>query len=101
VVVSGRRLGRVASAAIGLGTMVVMSLWHEFSWAAVLNGLYMGSFLAIENLFGLTTVDKRRTAPWLFRLRCLLVAFFFGVNALFFSVGPERIPEVIKGLFCL
>ena len=78
--------------------MVVMSLWHEFSIGSILNGVYMGSFLAIENLFGLSTVDKRRTPKWIFWGRCLLVAFFFGINALSFYMDAGQLFEVLKGL---
>ena len=98
VVVNGKRLSKGVGAAIGMGTMVVMSLWHEFSIGSILNGVYMGSFLAIENLFGLSTVDKRRTPKWIFWGRCLLVAFFFGINALSFYMDAGQLFEVLKGL---
>lgn len=98
VVVNGKRLSKGMGAAIGMGTMVVMSLWHEFSIGSILNGVYMGSFLAIENLFGLSTVDKRRTPKWIFWGRCLLVAFFFGINALSFYMDAGQLFEVLKGL---
>ena len=98
VVVNGKRLSKWMGAAIGMGTMVVMSLWHEFSIGSILNGVYMGSFLAIENLFGLSTVDKRHTPKWIFWGRCLLVAFFFGINALSFYMDAGQLFEVLKGL---
>ena len=98
VVVNGKRLSKWMGAAIGMGTMVVMSLWHEFSIGSILNGVYMGSFLAIENLFGLSTVDKRRTSKWIFWGRCLLVSFFFGINALSFYMDAGQLFEVLKGL---
>ena len=98
VVVNGKRLNRWAGAAIGMGTMVVMSLWHEFSVGSILNGVYMGSFLAVENLFGLSTVDKRRTPRGIFWLRCFLVSFFFGINALSFYMDAGQLFAVLKGL---
>ena len=98
VVVNGTRLNRWAGAAIGMGTMVVMSLWHEFSVGSILNGVYMGSFLAVENLFGLSTVDKRRTPRGIFWLRCFLVSFFFGINALSFYMDAGQLFAVLKGL---
>ncbi len=101
VVVNGRRLNRWASAAIGMCTMIIMSLWHEFTWATVVSGVYMGSFLVIENLFNLSTVDKRRTNKLVYRARCLLVNFFFGINALSFSMDIGQVLEVVKGLLRL
>ena len=101
MVVNGRRLTRWASAAIGMCTMIIMSLWHEFTWATVVSGVYMGSFLVIENLFNLSTVDKRRTNKLVYRARCLLVNFFFGINALSFSMDIGQVLEVVKGLLRL
>ncbi|MCI8593860.1 MAG: hypothetical protein HFF09_01220 [Oscillospiraceae bacterium] len=101
VVVNGKRLNRWLGALIGVCTMVVMSLWHEFSVATVVDGLFMGAFLAIENIFSLTTVDKRKTPKPVYFLRCAAVTFFFAVNTLFFSVGAEQIGVVLKGLFRL
>lgn len=101
VVVNGKRLGRVSSAAIGMCTMVVMSLWHEFSWETIVGGVYMGAFLVIENLFKLSTVDKRRTPKPIYWGRCFLVNFFFGINALSFTMEIGQIFDVVKGLFRL
>ena len=95
VVVSGKRLSRWAGALIGLATMIVMSLWHEFSLLAVIDGIYMGAFLAFENLFGLTTADKRRMKKGVYLLRCALVTFFFAVNTLFFTLNTEQIFAVL------
>ena len=46
VVVSGKRLSKWISALIGLITMLVMSLWHEFSLLSLCTGFYMGAVLA-------------------------------------------------------
>lgn len=101
VVVNGKRLSRQVSAAIGMCTMIIMSLWHEFSWEAIIGGAYMGAFLVVENLFSLSTVDKRRTPKWIYWGRCFLVNFFFGINALSFTLDLGQILEVVKGLFHL
>lgn len=101
VVVSGKRLGRPTSAAIGMCTMLVMSMWHGFSWKNLACGAFMGGLLALENLLGLTTADRRRMPEGVFRLRCLLVNFAFGINALSFSMDLGQMAEVVKGLFRL
>ncbi len=100
VVVNGKRLNKYASALIGLATMLVMSLWHSFSKLALVNGLYMGSLLALENLFGWTTVDRRAKKPVLWARRAL-VAFLFGVNAMFFLLTPEQLRSTLGGFFKL
>ena len=97
VVVSGKRLNKWISALIGICTMMIMSLWHEFSLLAFLDGIYMGMFLAIENIFGLTTVDRRKTHTAIVVLRCVLVAAFFGVNAMFFTMDAYQLRHALGG----
>ncbi|OUO39478.1 MBOAT family O-acyltransferase [Flavonifractor sp. An306] len=101
VVVNGKRLGRPASAAIGMCTMLVMSMWHGFSVKNLVCGAFMGGLLALENLLNLTTADRRRMPEGIFRLRCLAVNFAFGINALSFSMDLGQMADVVKGLFRL
>ncbi len=96
VVVNGKRLSKYASALIGLGTMLVMSLWHSFSRLALYNGLYMGALLALENLFGWTRVDRRMKKSVLY-LRRAAVALLFGINAMFFLLTPDQLGTVLRG----
>lgn len=101
VVVNGKRLSRPTSAAIGMCTMLVMSMWHGFSMKNLVCGAFMGGLLALENLLNLTTADRRRMPESVFRLRCLVVNFAFGINALSFSMDLGQMAEVVKGLFRL
>lgn len=101
VVVGGKRLSRYASAAIGLCTMLVMSLWHEFDLMALGTGLYMGFFLMVENLFGWTTADKRRTGKGIYTFRCILVNGLFAINAMFFTMNGTQLLQAIRGFFRL
>ena len=99
VVVSGKRLNKYLSALIGVGTMIVMSLWYEFSLIALVDGLYMGAFLAVENIFGWTTADRRHTGKAVYALRCLLVTFFFGINAMTYSLSGTQMVQALGGFF--
>ncbi len=101
VVVNGKRLNKYISALIGLLTMMIMSLWHNFSLITLRNSLYMGFFLVIENLFGLSTVDRRHSKKWLFCLRCALVTFFFGINAMLFLLDSKQVLTVLGGFLKL
>lgn len=101
VVVNGKRLNKGISALIGLITMLVMSLWHEFSLLSLCTGFYMGAVLAVENLLGLTTVDKRRTPKALYVLRCLVVLGLFSINAMFFTMSGSQLVQAIRGFFRL
>ena len=99
VVVNGKRLNKYLSALIGLCTMLVMSLWHSFSLSVVVNSLYMGGLLALENIFSLTTADRRRMKPALYIFRCLLVTGLFAVNAMFFTLNAEQVRQALGGFF--
>ena len=101
VVVGGKRLNKYLSAAIGLCTMLVMSLWHEFDLMALATGVYMGIFLAVENIFGLTTVDKRKTNKYIYWLRCVVVNGLFAINAMFFTMNGTQILQAVRGFFKL
>lgn len=99
VVVSGKRLSKYLSALIGMGTMIIMGLWYEFSPRYLLVGVYFGVFLAAENIFGWTTADRRHTGKALYALRCLIVSFFFGVGVMFYSLSGAQIRQVLGGFF--
>ncbi len=101
VVVGGKRLNKYLSAVIGLCTMLVMSLWHEFDLMALATGVYMGIFLAVENIFGLTTVDKRKTNKYIYWLRCVVVNGLFAINAMFFTMNGTQILQAVRGFFKL
>ncbi len=97
VVVAKKKLGRGASAAIALATMVLMSLWHGFNLPYLLAGIYNGALLAGENLLGLTTVNRRKAKKPVLLLRSLLVNFLFGLNTLVFTLPPETVLAVLRG----
>ncbi len=98
VVVQGKKLNRYQSALIGFITMIVMSLWHEFSIETVIGGVYMGLFLVIENIFSLSTFNVRKEKKYKYVIRCFLVNFFFAVNAMSFSMDLGSILRVLRGL---
>lgn len=101
VVVGGKRLNKYISAAIGFCTMLVMSFWHAFDLMAMGTGIYMGVFLAVENLFGLTTVDRRKTSKALFAFRCLVVNGLFAINSMFYTMSGTQLLQAVRGFFRL
>lgn len=98
VVVQGKKLNKYQSAIIGLVTMIVMSLWHEFTLITLLGGVYMGLFLVIENIFSLSTFNVRKEKKYKYVIRCIAVNFFFAVNALTFSLDLSKVVDILKGL---
>lgn len=97
VVLNGKRLKRIPSALVGFATMFVMEMWHGFTLTYVVGGVYNGLCLGLENLFGLTTADKRKMKKPIYILRCFIVNFAFAFNTLMFTVTPEQFFEIIKG----
>lgn len=96
---SGRRWNKYLSALAGLCAMVVMSLWYEFSLTALVSGVYLGAFLAVENIFGQAAADRRDTGKAVYALRCLLVTFFFGINAMTFTLSGTQLTQAVGGFF--
>ena len=99
VVLNGKRLGRTASALVGFCTMFVMEMWHGFTFPYIIGGIYNGLCLGLENLFGLTKVDKRKMNKAVYVLRCILVNFAFAVNTLLFTVNTEQFFRILKSFF--
>lgn len=101
VVLNGKKLGRWASAGMGFLVMFIMDLWHGFTIPYLFSGIFNGIFLGLENLFGLTTVDKRKIKKPVYIARCIIVNGFFAVNTLLMTVTPSQLIEIIKGLVTL
>ena len=99
VVVTGKKLNRYISAAIAFFTLVIMGLWYEFTIPSIIQGAAMGALLALENLLGLSTVDKRHTKKWVYTLRCTVVTLIFSVNILFFTLPLEELLHALAGFF--
>ncbi|MCH5185819.1 MAG: hypothetical protein J1F64_06810 [Oscillospiraceae bacterium] len=101
VVMNNKRLNRLASAGMGFTVMFVMDMWHGFALINVIGGIYNGIYLGLENLLGLTTVDKRKMKKPVYVIRCITVNFLFAVNTLMYSVSPDKLFEILRGFITL
>ena len=97
VVLNGKKLKRVPSALVGFSIMFIMEMWHGFAFINVIGGIYNGLCLGLENLFGLTTADKRKMKKPIYILRCFIVNFAFAVNTLMVTVSGEQFFEILRG----
>ena len=97
VVLNGRKLGRWASAGVGFVVMFVMEMWHGFTLPYIIGGVYNGILLGGENLFGLTTADKRKMNKVVYVARCIIVNGLFALNTILMTVPHDKLMEVIKG----
>lgn len=91
------KLSKWQGAAVSVMVMVIMGLWHDFTVLYLVDGMILGAFLAIEAVFGLGTVNKRKTPIWNFRMRCFAVFYLFALNSMIFTLIPEQIGQVFRG----
>lgn len=97
VVLNGKRLKRLPSALVGFCTMFVMEMWHGFTLPYIVGGVYNGLCLGLENLFGLTRVDKRKMNKLVYVIRCILVNAAFALNTLLFTATTEQFFAIMHG----
>ena len=98
VVLVKKKMTKFQGGLIGLMTMVIMSMWHGFNVPYLIAGIYLGLILFIENIFSITTLNKRTTNPIHYRLRCIVTNFLFALNSLVFTLPSDKVLPVIKGL---
>ena len=91
------KLNKWQGAAISVVVMVLMGLWHDFTLLCLVDGVILGIFLAIEAIFGLGTVNKRKASPCIYRLRCCTVIYLFAANSMIFTLSTEQIGQVFRG----
>ncbi len=101
VVLNGKRLTKPQAALTGFLTMLVMSLWYSFRPGIIAAGTYMGMCLALENLFSLTTFNRRKEKKSVFVLRCIIVNFLFAINAMVYIFAGTQLKQLIGGFFHL
>lgn len=98
VLVAKKNLNKIQGGLIGFVTMIVMAMWHGFNKIYLISGLYLGIILFIENVFSLTTLNKRKTNKIYFWIRCFLTNFLFGINTLVFILPKDMVKDVLTGL---
>jgi len=96
-----KKLSKWHGAAISMAVMVIMGIWHGFTVLFFVDGILLGCFLAFEGIFGLGTVNRRKTPGWLFRLRCWSVTYLFAMNSMIFTLSTEQIGAVLRGFLTL
>lgn len=98
IVMVKRKLTKLQGGIIGLLTMIIMAMWHGFNIPYLIAGIYLGTILFIENIFSITTLNRRTTNAIHFRMRCIITNFLFALNSLVFTLPHDRVLPVIKGL---
>lgn len=99
ILFQSRKLKKWQGALISLAVMVIMGLWHGFSLLYLIDGVLLGMILFFEAIFNLSTVNKRKTPPLIFALRCFAVIYIFAVNSMVFTLSSSEIGDVFSGYF--
>jgi alginate O-acetyltransferase complex protein AlgI len=92
---------RLTAACLSILIMVLIGLWHGFSWLYLVWGIYHGVLLALENLFKLSTVNKKKVSKTYFYLRCLGVQALVTLAVIIYSPDQEAVLRIYKGLLQL
>lgn len=74
-----------------------MCLWHGFSIAYLVDGILLGLVLSIENLFGITTVNKRKVKRSYYVFRCVVTNVIFALNSLLLTLGAPTALQILRG----
>lgn len=101
VVLNRKQLSKYQGALIGFGTMMVMNFWHGVSPVFLADGLLTGTLLAVENLAGITTVNRRRVKKRYYFFRCALVTLLFGFDTIFYTLSSDQLDRVLRGFLRL
>lgn len=86
------------TASLSILIMVLMGLWHGFTWLYFLYGLYHGIIIAIENIFKLTTVNKKKVSKAYFYFRCFITQALVTFSVIIYSSNYDTVLRIYKGL---
>jgi alginate O-acetyltransferase complex protein AlgI len=99
MIFSRRYTSRRAAAALSLVIMVLIGLWHGFSWLYVLWGVYHGLLLALENALGLSLVNRKKVRASYFYFRCAVVQFCVTLAVIVYSGNADTVLRIYRGFF--
>ncbi|GAB2719271.1 MBOAT family O-acyltransferase [Paenibacillus thermoaerophilus] len=86
--------------AVGLSMLIMLliGLWHGFTWLYVLWGLYHGLVMAAEILLDKTTVNKKKVSKAYYYARCLLTQAIVAAAVIVYIPDTEQTLRIYAGL---
>ncbi|MEI7025626.1 MBOAT family O-acyltransferase [Paenibacillus sp. y28] len=93
-----RSTSRWTAAWLSMLVMILIGLWHGFSWLYVLWGLYHGIVLAIENVTNRSTVNKKKVSRRYFYWRCFVTQAIVTIAVIVYSGSSETVLQIYRGL---
>lgn len=78
--------------------MVLIGLWHGFSWLYVAWGVYHGVLIAAESLLKKSLVNRKKVSAAYFYGRCLLTQAIVTLAVIVYSPNHEIVYKIYRGL---
>ena len=97
ILLNGKKLNKFQAAAVAFIILFLMGVWRGFTVLDIARGTYLGLLLAVENLFSLTTFNKKKEGTLKYYIRCFIVALLFSLGAITFFLNEEQVLAVLKG----
>ncbi|MFK7694717.1 MBOAT family O-acyltransferase [Paenibacillus sp. HJGM_3] len=92
---------RWGAAGVSLLIMVLIGLWHGFSWLYLLWGVYHGALIGLESLLQQSTVQRRKVSAAYFYARCAITQAIVLLAIIVYSGNSDTVLRIYKGLFSL
>jgi alginate O-acetyltransferase complex protein AlgI len=89
---------RLTAASLSVLIMVLIGLWHGFTWLYLVWGLYHGILLAMENLFQMSIVNKKKVSKAYFYARCVMTQVLVTLAVIIYSPDHEAVLRIYRGL---
>lgn len=95
---SGRTMSPLKSGALSLLIFAFIGLWHGYNLSFFLWGIYQGIIIFFENIFKITTVNKKKVHPAYFWFRCFLTNTMVAFGEIFLiSENTDSLKKILEG----
>ncbi|MGN0334671.1 MAG: MBOAT family O-acyltransferase [Lachnospiraceae bacterium] len=97
ILFKGKKLTKWHGAALSFTVMMLMALWHGFALINIIDGLLMGCCLAVESIFEISKVNRRKVSKLYFWFRCAVVIYIFSLDTVLYTLSKEELKLLVKG----
>lgn len=95
---SRKAISKWTGAYLSLLIMTLIGLWHGYTWPYFLYGLYHGGLMALENLFGLSLVNKKKSSKTYYYFRVVCTQILVAISVIVYSGNIDIVMKIYNGL---